>query len=81
MHWVLTLNVITKDLAVALSSSLSETLNTTNNGQLNNRKMVVAAKGGLTFPPLPRPDMLVDLLEGCRSVEEGLWLESDGLWW
>jgi len=35
---VLTLDVITKDLAVALGSSLSETLNTTNNGPLDNRR-------------------------------------------
>lgn len=62
-----TLNVITKNLAVALSSSLSESLQSQDDGQLtltyNNDEQT--DKSALAFPPLPRPDIVL------KSVEEG----------
>ena len=65
-----TLNVVTKNLAVAFSTTLSETLKTTK----EHITIGMLKRVGIhTLPPLPRPDMsslcckgVVDLL-GCVS--------------
>lgn len=73
-----TLNVVTKNLAMAFSTTLSETLKTT---KVHITIRMLKRMRIHTLPPFPRPDMsrlccrsVVDLLRcvGCSTGDGGL---------
>lgn len=62
-----TLNVITKNLAMTLSSTLSETLTVIT---MLNVSYGDEQRAGYTLPPLPRPDIIDRVVKG-GSVKRG----------